>query len=211
MAPAYLKVAPNVGFNEIRYDVRKEYERLILYRAISPNGPWNLHNAELPRSGRYEDKAENDVTYYYRYLAINGQQHGSAVIDSVGVTPSADPFAPEADMLINNGAAQTDDLNVMLSFIPAGHGHEGEAGHSDEDRFSDIVEVKLSNESDLSKVEWQAFNKEMPWQLAPTDAGELAKVLRPIPRQSGQRIDQDHGHHPLRGRGCYARPGHGCH
>lgn len=181
-APEYLKVIPNVGFNEVQYDVRKGYTRLILYRAISPKGPWILQNSELPATGQYEDKAENGQTYYYRYLAINEKEHGSAVIDSVAVTPSEDPFIPEAEILINDGALETSDLNVILSFIEAGHAHIGD---DDPERYDDIVEMKVSNRPDMADAEWKSFEAKIDWMLAETKVGQYATVYAQFRDKAG--------------------------
>ena len=174
-APDYLKVTPNDGYNEVRYDVRKGYSRMILYRAISPTGPWLLRNSEMPATGRYEDEAVNGQTYYYRYLAIDGSQHGTVVIDSVAVTPSKDPFAPEADMLINKGEVQTTDLNVKLTFVESGHTHDSSPGLVPIDLFDDIVEMKISNKADLSDADWVPFSEEADWMLE-SDGSGVAKV-----------------------------------
>ncbi len=181
VAPAYLKVAPNIGFNEILYDVHESYDRLILYRAISPDGPWLLRTAELPSSGRYADKATNDVTYYYRYLAINLKEHGTAVIDSVGVTPSEDPFEPEAIVVINNNDVKTDSLQVKLNFEENAHDHDGD----EPDRFDDIVEMKISNDPHMDEVKWVAFEQDYAWTLAETRANGFAKVYAKFRDEAG--------------------------
>ena len=172
-APDYLTVSPNVGFNEITYHVRPSYVRMILYRAIAPDGPWNLVNSELPASGRYEDAAENGQTYYYRYLAINEPGHGSAIIDSAPATPSEDPFPPEAIVLINNGEPETSSLDVVLSFLEDTHEH-GDGGA--QDRYDDIKEVKISNDPKLTGAEWQPFTPTVDWRLAETEIDAIAKV-----------------------------------
>ncbi|MFK7800760.1 MAG: choice-of-anchor X domain-containing protein [Anaerolineae bacterium] len=174
VAPEYLKVVPNIEYNEVRYDVAQEYDRLILYRATSPNGPWELRNSELPDSGQYEDEATNGQTYYYRYFGIDAEEHGSAVIASEAVTPAEDPFAPEADMLINDGAVQTTDLNVKLTFVEAGHSHD--SGLAAVDLFDDITEMKISNQADLSDADWVSFTTEVDWRLEPDGSSDLAKV-----------------------------------
>ncbi len=170
-APDYLKVEANVGFNNISYHVRNGYDRLILYRATSPDGPWELRQPELPKDGHYKDDAENGKTYFYRYLAIDGDNNGTEIIGSTPATPSEDPFPPEAKILIDNGAPTTTDLDVALSFAEY---EEPEPG--DPNTFDDITEMKLSNAADLDGASWQPFQQNIPWTLPPTDVGDQAQV-----------------------------------
>ena len=166
-APQFLHVTPNVGINVINYDVRPAYNRMVLYRATAPNGPWNLQQPELPATGVYSDTADNGVTYYYRYMAINANDNRSAVIDTNPGKPSQDPFPPEALLLINKGAPQTTDLKVKLNFAPSSE---------ETDVFSDIKQMKVSNDPQLTGADWQPFAQDVPWQLAPTQPGQIAKV-----------------------------------
>ncbi|MCX6045412.1 MAG: VWA domain-containing protein [Chloroflexi bacterium] len=167
VAPQFLHVTPNIGLNLVEYDVRPAYNRMLLYRATSPTGPWSLEQPELPTTGVYSDTATNGTTYYYRFMAINANDNRSAVIGASPVTPSQDPFQPEAQLLINNDAPQTDNLNVVLNFAPYGE---------EADLFTDIVEMKVSNDSQLTGANWEPFNQNKPWQLPPTPAGQVAKV-----------------------------------
>lgn len=189
-APEYLTVVPYNGFTEIRYHVRDEYVRRILFRATSTTGPWQVVNSELPKEGIYDDeKVDNDTTYFYRYLGINDDGHGSEIISSIPVTPSEDPHAPEAQIVIDKGASETTDLDVTLNFTPYGHVHE--ESHDDEDehehekepeRFEDIKEMRISNSPLMEKslqaaaVEWQPFAQDVAWTLEPTEPDEIATV-----------------------------------
>ncbi|CAN5843149.1 hypothetical protein BH10CHL1_BH10CHL1_01780 [soil metagenome] len=167
VAPQFLHVTPNIGLNVVEYDVRPAYNRMVLYRATSPTGPWSLQQPELPATGIYSDTATNGTTYYYRFMAINANDNRSAVIDSSPATPSQDPFQPEAQLLINKDAPQTDTLNVVLNFVP--YGEEG-------DLFTDIVEMKVSNDPQLLGASWEPFSQNKPWQLPSTPTGAVAKV-----------------------------------
>jgi len=166
-APQFLHVTPNVGFNVVEYDAQPEYNRMVLYRATTPNGPWSLQQPELPNTGVYSDTATNGVTYYYRYMGINANDNRSAVIDTNPGTPSQDPFLPEALVLINKGAPETASLSVQLTFAPSGE---------ETQLFNDIKEMKLSNDPLLTGANWQPFAQNVPWQLAPTQPGHIAKV-----------------------------------
>jgi hypothetical protein len=171
-APEFLRVFPNVGFTLLTYDVRPGYNRLALFRATSPDGPWNVHETELPLTGIYSDTATtNDTTYFYRYMAIDGDDDRSAVLDTTPATPSDDPFPPEAQVLINDDAPATTSLTVTLSFEPYGHPDE-EALQA----FADISEMMLSNDPLLTAAGWQPFAQDVPWQLAPTAPGQETEV-----------------------------------
>ena len=43
--------------------------------------------------------------------------------------------------------------------------------------FEDIVAMKLSNNPDLAGAEWQPFDQDIAWTLAPTSPGEQATVF----------------------------------
>jgi hypothetical protein len=177
--PDYFQREPKDGAVRLTYDVKSEYIVMQLYRATSSAGPWVLKVAELPLTGIYTDTAEieNDQSYYYRLVAIApdvtlgldvGPDHWSAVLDSEGVTPMSDPVAPEAIVLINDGAESTASRSVALSFGPyMGDGEEA---------FKDITEVMVSNDLSFSSASWQPFAQDLPWQLAPTEEGEMARV-----------------------------------
>lgn len=167
VAPQFLNVTPNVGLNVVTYDVRPEYNRMVLYRATAPTGPWNVQQPELPNTGIYSDTATNGVTYFYRYMAIDADDDRSAVIDTSSATASQDPFRPEARVVINGHALETTTLDVTLTFVPSNE--EGEF-------FDDITQMKLSNDPQLTGASYQPFAQNVPWQLAPTPPGQIAKV-----------------------------------
>ncbi len=165
--PAFFNATADVNSVKLTFDVKEGYQQMILYRGESPNGPWQLRDQEVPPTGEYLDKeVKNGQSYWYKLMAVDGNAHRSAVVASQGATPSEDPFAPEAKILINNGAATTNDLQVKLSFVP----------YEDDEFYADIVAMKLGNSRDLSNVEWQRFEREVMWQLAPTKSGEMAHV-----------------------------------
>jgi hypothetical protein len=171
-APDFFHAAPNNNKVELTYDVKSEYFKLELWKALSPEGPWNLEESELPLTGSYEDGAINGNTYYYRLMAEDGEAqlasintpnapgHRSAVLDSEAVTPSVDPWPPQAFVIINAGAASTKEKNVLLSFEP----YELEPG--DPNTFNDITEMMISNDPAFTGATWQSFQKEnVPWTL----------------------------------------------
>lgn len=164
-APDFLHAAPGNGKVFLTYDVKPAYVRMQLYRATSPNGPFNLHVNELPLTGAYEDGATNGTTYYYKLIAEDGSVllaggHRSAVIASESVTPSIDPIPPQALVIVNDGAPSTQRRGVTLTFAP----YE-EEGDDPLIAFDDITHMKISNDPSFAGVDWQAFAQGVPWTL----------------------------------------------
>lgn len=163
-APEFVQTTAQNGSVWLAYDVKADYTRMLAYRATSPDGPWQ-YIGDLSLSGNDTDATTtNDETYYYCLQAVNGDDHWSAVVCSEAVTPRLDPILPEAAVLINDGAASTDDPNVLLSFVPYDEGHEDSALglHGG---FDDITEVLISNDPAMTGAEWQPFAQDIPWRL----------------------------------------------
>jgi len=184
-APDFFDVTPMNGKVKLTYDWKNPgYAKMSLYRASSPTGPWNVRVTELPNTGEYEDPATNEQTFYYKLMAadslvLNAPAHRSAIIDSTAVKPSVDPIPPEAKVLVNGGAASTKVKGVALTFVP----YEYEEG--DPEGFSDIVEMKISNDPTFADApSWEAFGQDVPWTIA-AGPGELARVY--------VRFKDDHG------------------
>jgi len=168
-APDFFHRQAGDGSVLLSYDVKVGYARLELYRATTPDGPWVLGQAELPLGGAYADPADNDATYFYRLIAVDSADHHSAVLDSGQVTPREDPIPPEARVIINGGTPSTPDLNVDISFASYGEFRGNES-------FDDITDVLLSNDPFFQDAIWQPFAQDLPWELAPGESGDIAKV-----------------------------------
>jgi Mg-chelatase subunit ChlD len=168
-APDFFRVTPENSAVVLTYDVKAEYNRMFAYRSTSPTGPWLLRIPELSLTGIHSDAAENEQTYYYKLVAVDADDHHSAVLDSEAVKPRLDPIPPAARILIDGGAPTTPDLNVTLSFAA----YEDDEGLEE---FEDIVEMMLSNDPSLAGAQWRPFAQNVPWQLAPTPPGEVAYV-----------------------------------
>jgi hypothetical protein len=190
-APDFFKAAPDNGKVLLTYDVKAEYVKLELWRAPSPEGPWDpADNAELELDGSDEDSAANDTTYYYRLIGEDGDPaplgagpdapgHRTAVLDSGAVTPSVDPWPPQAQVIINGGAASTTDPDVTLTFAP----YDAEPG--DPDVYGDISQMKISNDPTLAGATWENFDDlGVPWTLEAM-GGELAKVYVSFKDENG--------------------------
>lgn len=178
-APAFLHVAPENGATRLTYDVKDEYAAMQLYRAIGSDGPWILQQATLPLDGIYDDPATNGVTFFYRLIAIDRDDHRSVVIRSEPVTPKIDPTPPEARITIDNGALSTVDLSVTLSFVP--YETEGDVSSS----FDDIAEMQISNGPFFAGAQWRSFTQNVAWELAPTEPNALAHVYARFRDTSG--------------------------
>jgi hypothetical protein len=170
-APDFFHAAPDNGKVQLTYDVKVGYAGLELWKAPAPEGPWNLEVGELPSNGAYQDAASNGETYYYRLIAGDGATtlaptvsgHRSAVLESESVTPSVDPWPPQAFVIINSGAPSTKNKNVLLSFGPY------ELEPSDPNTFNDITEMMISNDPSFTGAAWQSFVQEnVPWTLVGT-------------------------------------------
>ncbi|NJM05916.1 hypothetical protein HC891_06525 [Candidatus Gracilibacteria bacterium] len=166
-APDFFNSTPLNGAVLLGYDVKAEYNIIRLFRAESATGPWVLRDGELPLTGIYTDTATNDTAYYYRMLAVDSDDHRSAVLFTGPVTPSTDPMPPEGMVLINDGAATTDDPDVTLSF----RAYEEDGVEN----FEDIAEMLISNDPGFAGAQWEPFTQGKPWTVAP-GAGGLARV-----------------------------------
>jgi hypothetical protein len=162
----FVHTAAQNGSVLLTYDVKSEYASILAYRATSPAGPWALIGTELPLNGMYTDNTVvNDTTYLYCLQAIDGDNHWSAVVCSEEVKPRLDPVPPEAAVLINGGAPSTKIRNVVLSFVPKDAGPGGLLNRVQEDAFSDITKVQISNDPSMAGAVWQTFAQDIPWQL----------------------------------------------
>jgi hypothetical protein len=171
-APEFLVTTPGNGEVGLYYDVKAEYDSMVLYRATSPTGPWAVQVPELPLSGIYSDTATNGNTYFYKLEGVDAGAHRTAIIDAGDAsTASSDPIAPEARVLVNGDAPETTSLSVVLNFAP----YDLE-GLSQAETFDDITEMKLSNAPSLAGANWQPFAQAVPWTLVLPSPGTAAQV-----------------------------------
>jgi hypothetical protein len=182
-APDFFHAAPDDGAVQLTYDFKdEEYVDMWLFRATSPDGPWDLITTALPSDGFYsDDTADNDMTYYYRLFAREEEvlgsavldlparasealqsYHLSAVLDSGEVMPSTDPWPPQAFVVINGGETSTSVPDVILTFEPYEY-EEGDPPLSE--TFEDITEMKISNDPAFVGASWEAFEQGVPWTL----------------------------------------------
>jgi hypothetical protein len=81
------------------FDVKSEYVRMVIFRSNGRGGPWALRHSGPPLDGTYLDPAPNGETLVYRILAVDDEEHWSAVRESEPTTPREDPVPPEARLL----------------------------------------------------------------------------------------------------------------
>jgi hypothetical protein len=158
----------------LTYDVKTEYEEMVLYRATSPDGPWVPQTME-PTGAFTDTTVMTGTTYYYLLLGKDDdttpEPHWSALSSGEPVTPSLDPVPPQAFVLINGGASSTASRDVTLSFEP----YEYEPG--DPNGFDDITHALISNDPTFAGASWQAIDPygTVDWQLDGIP-GEVANV-----------------------------------
>ena len=195
--PDFFQVSPLNEGVLLHFDPNPAYDYLRFYRSTDPDGPWGedfTTDPGLPPTGYFTDtNVLNNATYFYRMEGVielpdmtgdNGTKPNAAeeitgaVLSSEGVTPSEDPLPPEALVIINEGAVQTTNLNVTLSFIP----YESEGSDASE-TFDDIDMMLLSNDPMFAIAEWQLFAQDVPWVLD-AELGEIATVYARFRDQS---------------------------
>ncbi len=154
------------------------------FRAISPDGPWDGPVKVIsPTLSNYmtDTVPVPNQTFYYRFVAtalaparptasaaVGGREIESASLASEPVTPRRDPVPPEAHIAINGHAAETNNLDVTLTFY-AGHGEMAVF-------FEDIVEMQISNDPYLAGAPWRPFRVVTPWRLELPVAGGVTRV-----------------------------------
>lgn len=172
-APEFFRADVDNGMVNLSYDVKPEYVRMIIFRRTATGAAgWAELEANAPLNGKYSDTVPNGETFAYRLIAVDEENHFSAVLESEAVTPTADPFPPEARVVIDNGSGTTADLEVALSFVPTDR--EGENALA---AFEDIAEVMISNNPFFIGARFDPFAQDVAWQLTPLPPGTLAQVF----------------------------------
>lgn len=194
--PDFLQVRPWMNAVRLQFDRKPAYSFIRLFRRQGMDGNWLQIFSDIgfPSNGLFTDtQLTNGQTYYYRLEGViiptsqvNETASGalgvaeivSDMLISEAVIPSADPIPPEAQVIINLGAASTRNRNVSLTFAP--YWGEGD----DIDAFSDITQVMLSNSPDFSGASWQTFQQGIPWRLAGFP-NQIAQVYARFKDQAG--------------------------
>ena len=172
-APEFFNTQAATGYVTLTFDVKPGYVNMVLYRAESPDGPWNLVAQDIPPTGTYLDTTvTNETTYYYKIFGTDNADfaaaHKTAILDGDAVKPSVDPVPPMALVIIDGGAPSTKNVGVTLTFGP----YEDDALSA----FTDITEMMLSNDPSFAGAVWQPFQQDVPWSLHLVAKGEVAYV-----------------------------------
>ena len=171
-AIAWVNAAPHISATVLTFGSDPDYNRLRLFRSITPDTGYSAVENNVPPTGPYTDTfgVENDTTYYYRMMAVDGDGHRSAVSPVRDATPKEDPFPPSLiGVLINDGAASTIRRDVTLSFY-----FEEPAA---DPATQDVAEVMLANEPTFTGAAWQPYSDTLSWTLTSTlSVGDVAEV-----------------------------------
>lgn len=91
----WVSASPRCGAAVLTYDAKPEHTHFRLYRRASFSLHYGLVSDNLPATGTYVDtNLINDVTYYFRIMAVDGHGHRSAVSPAASATPTCRAFLP---------------------------------------------------------------------------------------------------------------------
>ena len=173
----WVNASPHISATVMTFGVDPDYHHLrlardpFLVRVTSPDAGYVWVEENVPATGVYTDTfgVENDTTYYYRMMAVDGDGHRSAVSPVQDATPKEDPFPPaQIGVLINDGAISTTVRGVTLSFFFEEPALDPET--------QDVAEVLLSNDPAFTGATWQPYSNTLPWTLAALNHGDVAEV-----------------------------------
>ncbi len=137
-----------------------------------------------PGEERLVPNLMNDTVYYVCVFGKDGDAEGKPV-GPIVVTPKADPDAPAGDMLIEEGAPTTPDVNVTLRLdstdVPLPGMAQGANAHMTDKRslqnqVSGGIEMKIANNPMLNGAEWETYQQFKEWTLSCAD-GESCTVF----------------------------------
>ncbi len=128
----------------IIYTLSNKYGNLTfnIFRSQGPDWEYALVAAGLPgNSGSYINAVTNNVTYYYRIMAIAPSGEFTDYSVPVEATPKADVTAPVGSVVINYGDPSALHRDVILDIYT----------------IPDVVEMRISNNSRFEGAEWQSI------------------------------------------------------
>jgi hypothetical protein len=172
---------PGNGQITIGYPVLPDYVKFILFRSTNANGPFTMLNDNLPPTGEYTDEsAENGTTYYYRLSAVGADGASSPLSDAAEATPRLDPIEPGGSVVIADGAASTNQAEVVLTLLASDDGAQHEPGAAAPDparaRSTSGLQMRISNDPTFSGASWEAYSRSKPWRLAGTSGPNIVYV-----------------------------------
>ena len=148
-------VKPNT--NTIRYPVLKACA-LIRVERRQGREPFKVIDEFEPArfGGLYFDEGlQNGLTYIYRLTCLGANGEEAEPSNEFAGTPREDPLPPTGNVTIEHGRPFVTSVGVRVQLT------------SDED----TVEMRVSNDANLDAVQWQPFQPEIAWQLAPNAKG----------------------------------------
>lgn len=164
------------GGIEIRWTPPYTATHMLLF--VSPNPSDPIRGIEVPNTGAYTlNSLENNTTYYLSLAVGNAQDSATGPYsEPEAVTPKADPDKPTGAVFINNGAASTLKLGVLLNIsssdtpLPglAYPSNGGLAALSTQpiNVVSAGIEMRISNDPTFAGAVWQPLAPIASWQLA---------------------------------------------
>jgi hypothetical protein len=168
-----LYIEPGKGLNIITYPTLPGIVNWSLYFSTNPDQGYSLLNGQAPLTGVFtHTNLTNGLPYWYYLVGTGSGGARSAPSSVVQATPSEDPLPPGGSILINDGAAFTNLLDVSLSLqaendAPPHTPIERAATLYEDGRNSTQtgVEMRLSNDPAFSGADWEPFSPTRAWQL----------------------------------------------
>ena len=165
-----VRVYPDNGFIYFRLPKASSvpYNNLTIYR--SPTSIFNYNT--IVYSGPYLEEFNdttvvNYQTYYYRFVGSSGTLATGMSVEYEAI-PKLCTLAPEASVIINNGAEKTSTNKVTLRII---HVENDMVNNSVKTAFSPKYMRISNNVSLIESLPWVTYSEEIVWYLS-SGAGE---------------------------------------
>lgn len=171
-----VRIALKRNANLIRFPANPRYEVLLLYRAESPRGPFEVVAKIDPRTAKgmyFDEGLVAGRTYYYKIQGIGFNGATTPLSEMFSGTPHDEPFPPRGSVLINDGATFTDS-NVVMLHLSARKQLLTETGPP---KFtSDGLEMMISNIPSFANASWEPYAEHKPWKIEANMPGNVATV-----------------------------------
>lgn len=156
----------------IRYPANAAYDRIRLWRATSPNGPFTqvANFDSSAHGGRFRDKGlVNGTTYWYQLQGVDFAGNPSTMSPLFSGTPRKRPFAPVGHVLIAGDRPYVDTTTVTLNL-----GVDSAGAKS----------MMIAGDGTFAGASWEPFAPTKAWTLMP-DANGRAAVFAKFRSASG--------------------------
>lgn len=149
----------------LRYGVNANYQRMHIWRRAGGAGNFakqTVVDLSVDGAGVYYDKnLANGTLYEYRLQAEGLSGAMTAFTEVFGETPAADPVAPGATLLINNGQPATGSTTAYLRLEASG----------------DATEMQISQDPAFDGAGWSAYAEESTFVMTPSGSGALPVIV----------------------------------